>query len=276
VKVFLSWSGERSRQVAEALRIWLPCVIQAVEPWMSSSDIDKGTRWGVDLATQLSDTKFGVICLTPENLTAPWILFEAGALSKTLVETFVCPYLYELQPSDVAGPLAQFQATKAQREDTWGLVQTLNSALGDQALSTDMLSRSFQVWWLILEENLAGIPMPERPTSPQRSERDVLDEVLTLVRHVARHQASAPSDVEVSRRIDQFTNFDLEILKHWSQYGVRDWTDMAMKLSVNEGFLRSRVRTIMTALNADSPVDAVQHARAIGLLDEPAAGDPKG
>ena len=83
MKVFISWSGERSRSIAEALREWLPDVIQAVKPWLSAEDIDKGARWSSDLAHELEDAHVGVICLTPENLEEPWIHFEAGALSKT-------------------------------------------------------------------------------------------------------------------------------------------------------------------------------------------------
>lgn len=44
MKVFLSWSGERSRLVATALHEWLPQVINAVEPFISSN-IDAGARW---------------------------------------------------------------------------------------------------------------------------------------------------------------------------------------------------------------------------------------
>ncbi len=86
MKVFISWSGERSKAVAQAWHDWLPNVIQAVEPWMSETDIAKGARWGMDMARELDETRVGIICLTPENLNAPWILFEAGALSKTLEE----------------------------------------------------------------------------------------------------------------------------------------------------------------------------------------------
>ncbi len=44
MKVFISWSGKRSRALAEAFRDWLPNDTQAIKPWMSDVDIDKGTR----------------------------------------------------------------------------------------------------------------------------------------------------------------------------------------------------------------------------------------
>jgi hypothetical protein len=34
-----------SRQMAEALREWLPSVIQAVKPWVSSQDVPRDSRW---------------------------------------------------------------------------------------------------------------------------------------------------------------------------------------------------------------------------------------
>ena len=96
MKIFVSWSGERSHGVAEALRNWLPHVIQGLQPWLSSNDIDKGARWATDIASHLEESRVGIICLTPENIDSAWILFEAGALSKTVNQTFVCPYLVDL------------------------------------------------------------------------------------------------------------------------------------------------------------------------------------
>lgn len=97
MKVFLSWSGDRSKAVAEALHSWLPRVLQAVEPWTSFDNIERGARWAPELAQVLEETRFGILCLTPENLLSPWLLFEAGALSKTLDNTFVSPYLLDLR-----------------------------------------------------------------------------------------------------------------------------------------------------------------------------------
>ena len=89
MKVFLSWSGSRSHKVALVFRDWLPSVIQEIVPYVSSEDIDKGARWSTDIAKELSDSKFGILCVTRDNINAPWLTFEAGALSKTMDKAFV-------------------------------------------------------------------------------------------------------------------------------------------------------------------------------------------
>lgn len=41
MKIFVSWSGELSRQIAEVLKKWIPCIIQSVEVFFSPEDIKK-------------------------------------------------------------------------------------------------------------------------------------------------------------------------------------------------------------------------------------------
>ena len=53
MKVFISWSGSKSQEVAKILKQWIPCVIQSVEPYFSSADTDKGARWSTDIAKEL-------------------------------------------------------------------------------------------------------------------------------------------------------------------------------------------------------------------------------
>ena len=116
--VFISWSGPRSQYVAQALHEWLPSVIQAVEPWMSDTDIDKGTVSVLEIGRALERHKVGILCLTPENQQRPWISFEAGALAKTVETAYVIPYLIELPRRELIAPLSQFQNVEANEEGT--------------------------------------------------------------------------------------------------------------------------------------------------------------
>jgi TIR domain len=124
MKVFISWSGPTSRDVAVALRDWLPLVIQEVQPYVSSEDIDPGARWSGDIAVQLDDTDFGILCVTRDNVSTPWLNFEAGALSKSVERARVVPFLVDLGPSDIPrGPLAQFQAVQPTKADLLRLIR---------------------------------------------------------------------------------------------------------------------------------------------------------
>jgi hypothetical protein len=190
MNVFISWSGPRSGAVAEALHKWIPKIINAVKPWLSTTDIDKGARWASDVAIKLEASKAGIICLTPSNLHSDWVLFEAGALSKTLQNTFVCTLLIGLEPSDVKGPLAQFQATRAMKEDVLKLLQTLNQGLGEAALPANHIEEAFEVWWPKLESELRLLPPDDSTTRPHRSERELLEEILDFVRNQNRSIAA--------------------------------------------------------------------------------------
>jgi hypothetical protein len=53
VKVFLSQSGERNAAVALALKEWLPSVINAIDPFISVLDMDKGANWALKIAGEL-------------------------------------------------------------------------------------------------------------------------------------------------------------------------------------------------------------------------------
>ena len=117
MKVFLSWSGHKSHQVALVLRDWLPSVIQSLTPYVSSEDIDKGARWSTDIAKELEDSTFGILCVTKDNLEAPWLLFEAGALSKMMDKSSVCPFIFDLKRAEVKGPILQFQSTIFDKDD---------------------------------------------------------------------------------------------------------------------------------------------------------------
>ncbi|WCH92723.1 TIR domain-containing protein [Streptomyces moderatus] len=191
MKVFLSWSGERSKKMAEALKAWLPDVLQAVRPWISSQDISKGSRGLRDIAGELAESHFGIICVTAGNQTSPWVNFEAGALSKQMDESLVVPLLLDIKAAELTGPLAQFQATESvSKEDMHQLMRDINTALGDSSISSERLGRAFERNWPDLEEHLEGLRARRGRTSrPIRSSEDMLEELLVLIRQQERRIA---------------------------------------------------------------------------------------
>lgn len=210
---------------AEALRGWLPKIINAIKPWLSSEDIDKGARWSTDVASRLEAAKAGIICLTPSNLHSDWILFEAGALSKTLQNTFVCPFLIGLEPSDVKPPLAQFQATKGQKDDVLKLLKTLNSALGDGALPEAHIDEAFDVWWPKLESQLKTLPPEESKAKTHRPDRELLEELLALVRSQIRSSDLVSGGTE--RLTPSAQSFPF--LPSWHEIVVKEIADLFSK-----------------------------------------------
>jgi hypothetical protein len=158
MKVFISWSGAQSRKIAGLLNDWLPSVIQAVKPFVSSLDIGVGDRWADALAKELDEAQFGIICVTPFNLKAPWLNFESGALSRPKDKSWVAPLLFGVEPSMVHGPLAQFQSTTFSEEGMLALLFSLNKRLSDESrLSEDLLRRTFEIWWSRLNEKLVDL-----------------------------------------------------------------------------------------------------------------------
>ena len=188
MKVFISWSGETSKNIAEILRQWLPGVIQALKPYYSPDDITKGTRWSSEISKELDASKVGIICLTKDNLESPWIMFEAGALSKNIDKSKVCPILFNVDPTDIQGPLIQFQAAKFSKNEIKKVVKMMNSELADSSLTSDVLDSVFEMWWPKLNERIdseLSKAITNGKTADIRPERDILEEILTLTRDIS-------------------------------------------------------------------------------------------
>jgi len=183
-KVFISWSGELSKKLAEEIRIWLPGVLQFVKPYFTPNDIEKGTRWSTDIAAELESSNAGIICLTKDNLNKPWILFEAGALSKNFGKANVCTILFNLDSSDFSGPLTSFQATKFDKAGFKKLLTTVNNTGGESKLDSAVLNDVFEMWWPKLEQKVKDILKNHVVDNDNavRSEREILEEVLELTR----------------------------------------------------------------------------------------------
>lgn len=192
MNVFIAWSGDKSLQVAQALRQWLPTALQAVKPFLSDEDIGKGVKWQGAINDHLEQCRFGILCVTADNLDSKWIHFEAGALSKVQSQDRVSALLIGVTPSQLVGPMAQFQNTTTSAEDVLKLVKSINSQLPDP-VPIDALEMTYQAVWPHLEEKITAALAQEAAEKPSeaelRTERSMIEEVLELLREQARRQA---------------------------------------------------------------------------------------
>lgn len=207
MKVFISWSGEPSRELALALADWFPKVLQGIEPFVSSKDIDKGATWVSDLAQELSDSAYGVICMTPENLQSPWLHYEAGAISSA-INSRVCPVLLGVAKEEVKPPLNQLQLTSVEQGELLQLMVSMNKAAGG-LVDHRQLEETVEVWWPKLEKKISSISIPEatsaldtspEPPKPEAEETEMLRELLSRVRRLEKSTSATRSAEHAGRR----------------------------------------------------------------------------
>jgi TIR domain len=191
MKVFISWSGELSKLLAEALRKWLPRTLQTVKPYFTPDDIEKGSKWDAEISKELEATDICIIALTRDSLKSQWIAFEAGAISRTVEKARVCPIVFDIEPTDIQGPLARFQAAKFSKGEIRKLLGTINAATVASTLREADLDAVFEKWWPDLESEVNSIQKLARRSSrrePVRTERELIEEILEIVRTIVTQQ----------------------------------------------------------------------------------------
>lgn len=82
-KIFISWSGDNSKEIAKKLKTTLEKDIfggSGLDCFVSDVGIASGDDWWNKIKKELKQCKLGIVCITKENLKAPWIFFESGAM----------------------------------------------------------------------------------------------------------------------------------------------------------------------------------------------------
>lgn len=145
-QLFISFSGGRSKIVAEAFRRLLPTFFPNGINIFISTEMESGSRWLSAVFDTLESSTFAIVCLTPDNVMSPWLHFEAGAIGKSS-ESRVCTYLLGVHPDDVKGPLCAFNHTVADRENTYKLVRQIQASLAAENVDLGVLNKLFEGAW---------------------------------------------------------------------------------------------------------------------------------
>ncbi len=187
--IFISWSGERSRQIGVLLRDWLPTIIPSATPWMSSEDISKGGAWATDIRKKLQQCTIGILVITPDNKDKPWVLFEAGALEKTEDTALRCVLLDGIDPP-LAGPLGQFQATIINSSDIKKLCLDIHNKIANN-LDTSRSEKIFDKFWPDFIDAYGKIKentLTQDHQDQQPKEIDLIRDILNTVRTIEKKQ----------------------------------------------------------------------------------------
>lgn len=241
--VFISWSGELSKNIAEELRTWIPSVLQFAKPYFTPNDIEKGAKWSSEITTKLSETNVGIICLTRENFERPWILFEAGALSKDLDRSKVCSVLFGMEASDLSGPLTTFQTTSFEKIDFKKLMNAINDAGGENKLNRETFESVFEMWWPRLEAAILKIMETKASESKEelRSDRDLIEEILSLSRMSTRDQGIRKrGPIVPSKLISDLIDVTHNVLVEAKNFTDRDLLNESNRLVEINQYLASK------------------------------------
>lgn len=202
MKVFISWSGEKSKDFAIQLRGWLPHVLQDLQPWVSDMDIDSGTLSMAEIHHQLSDTKYGIIVTTAENQDRSWINYEAGALWKSVEgDSNVVPILIDLDLADLTSPLKNFQLRQlkkpqGRKSEFKKLIDSLNKARS-LPVAQNILDEAFNYHWGKMEDIFARIEKNDYAYKPEMSPTQLrLEDIHQLVLKLDQNSRATFDGVE--------------------------------------------------------------------------------
>jgi hypothetical protein len=268
--VFLAWSGSVSQKMAVLLRGNLPIFVRNIDIFMSE-DITKGKRWDTEIAKALGSTKFGILCLTPENLTSEWIHFEAGALSKTIDDsTHVCPLLLDVKKSDLKEPLASFQATLFDKEEFRKLIKALAHVCGD-ILEDGQYTRLMDGLWPKIEEsiNILKAELAEarrksgKPEDTKPKIDPLLEEVVIRVREQGRllstlaEQGGAGLGKEIIGALHDIKMSQLQTMMDLSKMNVDD-RRRSLREPEKEDSAREMLRCLLMPKEREELADILQ------------------
>lgn len=174
-------------------------VLQGTDPWMSV-EIEKGKTWGPEITSKLGESKFGIVCLTRDNLYSPWINFESGAIAKS-ADGNVFTFLLDISPGEVEPPLGLFQHTKFERNDVYKLMKDINRILksaGGTFLSDEDLSEVFAINWTKFKATVQEIVDEDSEEEyDMRPTDEMVEEILIKTRDL---------DLNLARSLDWIVN----------------------------------------------------------------------
>jgi hypothetical protein len=212
-QIFISWSLSASRVTAERAYEFLRRLFPTFKFFISSENISSGQRWFDVVSEKLNKCTIGIIVVTEENLSRPWIHYEAGALAKLVEKSRVMPLLCGVSPAAIADtPLSAFQASELSKSGMRRVADSIREHTeygqsdGDFAEHFDMLwERHGEKLCILPPSSIEAGARPNQAKQRGPSQAEIGAQIAHLTEIVKSMEARLPSKVASEDDISKIT-----------------------------------------------------------------------
>ena len=178
MKLFISWSGPASQAIALTLSEEINTLMPWVDPWFSSRSILPG-RWRRQLFDALHSTDYGIICLMPDNIVAPWIFFEMGIIvGRANSEQKIAPIAFGgLEVDTIGSPISDFQIFKKTKADFRKIIGDIYNASRRTSPKKSEVLNNFDSSWNRIRQKLTRVEAKFRKGDYDAVEESTPDDI---------------------------------------------------------------------------------------------------
>lgn len=211
IKIFLSWSGDKSKKLANVFKTYVADILPKVDFYFSPDDLKGGEKWRQSIEEGLNNNTYGIIFLTPSNLTSKWIYFEAGAISKSTKQAKILPFLYKIDINELGQPFSDYQCKSFSADSILTTILEINDCQSEvYQLPSETIKRNFNRLSNEIEtetKNINTINEVMENSEPQIEDASLLDseDKLNEILQIMREQSSK-TDIKKNTEIKTNTN----------------------------------------------------------------------
>jgi len=171
MKIFLSWSKNKSKLLAEATKRFIEKLLGNSIEFFFSPEMYKGTRVDNEIHENLLLCKKCLVCITSDNFKNPWLLYEAGVVfganHTNSQNGIVIPILFEYIPewsSWIDKPLNQYVPiqVKISNGEFISGKQDFKQFIIELAQETNTTIKNFNKYWNVYENEVNSILKKEQ------------------------------------------------------------------------------------------------------------------
>lgn len=228
--LFLSWEGDESKCIAKQLKNLMEGIFYpTLKSYMSAVDAPLGKRGVEDLSRQLSECNYGVCLVNKENVRAPWIHYEAGAIAKESPISRLIVLLLDNDPGCIKGtPLQDFKYCFLTYDGILEIVETMIDICGlsrEKKIFIDRLNDKWSEFETNCETIISEIQI--KGNNPEKTEiEDHLDPIMHMLVDIRNYLKE-----DISNSVKNMSTVSRELKELMSTLSSKEWSMMQIQYS---------------------------------------------